>query len=91
MSMEELNYCPFCGETAKIMVREKQFLGWRDDGLKVKRYFLYAVCKTCHSRGKPIATNPSSVEPVDVNGKFRKWVLPYVEKAIAAWNRRAGR
>ena len=86
--MEELSYCPFCGETAKIMVREKQFLGWRDNGVKVKTYFVYVACKACHSRGKPIATNPSSVYPASVKGQFVKWAQPYVDKAIEVWNRR---
>jgi len=88
----KLKPCPFRGGEAKIMVREKQFLGWRDDGVKVKRYYIYVACKACHSRGEPIATCPSSAYPAIANGRFvGKWVQPYADKAIEKWNRRDGK
>ena len=87
--MEELKPCPFCGGKAKVMAREKKFFGWRGNGLKVKSYFAYCACNRCRARGNPVSTSPSSEEPITYTGKYRKWFLPYIDRAVEAWNRRA--
>ncbi len=86
--MEELKPCPFCGGNGKVISREKHFRGWRDNGVKVKSYYVYVACNSCHARGKPIATGYSSETPMTIDSKYRKWFLPYVALAIEAWNRR---
>jgi len=87
--MEEIKSCPFCGGKAKVMTREKTFFGWKDNGVKVKSYYVYCACNRCRSRGNPVSTHSSSKEPITYTGKYRKWALPYIERAIKAWNRRA--
>ena len=97
MKDKELKPCPFCGGKAKIMSKQKQFVGWKCDGLKVIKWLIYIKCNKCHSRGKPINTKPMEESwdrtkfsglPMGIIEKHTLAFEPYVLKAIEVWNRR---
>ena len=54
----ELKPCPFCGGTAKINARQSKFCGKNDFGNVKLIWTIYVKCNRCHSRGKPIKTEP---------------------------------
>ena len=54
----ELKPCPFCGGRPKIMARQREFIGMNHFGNKKLVWSIYIKCNSCHSRGKPIKTEP---------------------------------
>ncbi len=54
----ELKPCPFCGGNAKINARQSGFHGENCYGNKKLSWTIYVKCNKCHSRGKPIKTEP---------------------------------
>ena len=93
----QLKPCPFCGGKAKIVSKQKQFIGWRCNGLKVIKWLIYIKCNRCHSRSKPITTGPMEENwnrtkfsgfPIGVREEATLAFEPYVLKAIEAWNKR---
>lgn len=54
----ELKPCPFCGGKPKINARQSGFHGKNYDGNKKLSWTIYIICNKCHSRGKPIKTEP---------------------------------
>lgn len=54
----KLKPCPFCGGAPKIMARQSRFLGQNCFGNKKLMWTVYVKCNKCHSRGKPIKTEP---------------------------------
>ena len=56
--MTELKNCPFCGGKAKITARQSGFHGVNFFGNKKISWTIYIKCNKCHSRGKPIKTDP---------------------------------
>lgn len=59
--MREIAPCPFCGGKGKIMARQRSFHGENALGNKKIRWALYIKCNKCHSRGKPISTEPIKI------------------------------
>lgn len=104
--MNELKPCPFCGGKARISFKDIRFGGQNCLGDKKIMYRVQIICNKCHSRGKPINTdyliNPNPYCSV-YSGRYSGAQLltprikeqtelfrPYVEKAVEAWNERAG-
>lgn len=94
---DKLKPCPFCGGEAKIIAKQKNFLGWKCSGLKVIEWHIYIKCNKCHSRGKPIRTKPMEENwyrtkfsdfPIGIMEEHTLAFEPYVLKAIETWNRR---
>ena len=56
--MAELKPCPFCGGKAKINARQSGFYGENCFGNKKLVWTVYVKCNKCHSRGRPIKTEP---------------------------------
>jgi hypothetical protein len=56
--MDELKPCPFCGGKPKINARQSKFIGQNGYGNKKIVWTVYIKCNKCHSRGKPIKTEP---------------------------------
>lgn len=56
--MAELKPCPFCGGKVKINARQSKFIGENIFGNKKLEWTVYIKCNKCHSRGKPIKTEP---------------------------------
>lgn len=54
----ELKPCPFCGGKPKINARQSKFAGQNHFGNKKLVWTVYIKCNKCHSRGKPIKTEP---------------------------------
>ena len=93
--MAELKPCPFCGGKAKLSAKDHLFGGYNGLGQSRREYLIRAICNKCKSRGKPIPTGW-------VNCIYALRYKPYTrtedmvaikiaeEKAIEAWNRRAG-
>lgn len=101
--MIELKPCPFCGGKAKISFRETDFYGKNAYGDKKSKYVFQVICNKCHSRGKPVKTeylvncNPWSsnycgrnYDQTKVVIEQTKMVQLWADKAVEAWNRRAG-
>lgn len=101
--MIELKPCPFCGGNGKVSFKDYRFGGMNYLGDRKVSYRVQVICNKCKSRGKPIITgmllNPNpylsewgnnyyadSMKCKEQTALFR----PFVEQAIAAWNRRAG-
>lgn len=97
--MTDLKPCPFCGGKAKINARQSGFHGQNFEGNKKISWTIYIKCNKCHSRGKPIKTDPIkccsfySTEYWLGSGRGLMTATlifePYVNIAIEAWNRRA--
>ena len=101
--MSELKPCPFCGGNGKVSFKDYRFHGMNYLGDRKVTYRVQVICNKCKSRGKPIITgtllNPkpylsewgNNYNPDYVGGKEQTALFrPFVEQAIAAWNRRAG-
>ena len=101
--MTELKSCPFCGGKGKVSFKGYLFIGQNYRGDKKIRYRVQVICNKCRSRGRPIITetllNPSpnsskwgnSYSPDSTKCREQTELFePYVNKAIEAWNRRAG-
>ena len=58
MNKPELKHCPFCGGKGKINARQRKFCGMNSSGNKKLVWSIYVKCNKCHSRGKPIKTEP---------------------------------
>lgn len=58
LTMLEIKPCPFCGGKAKINARQSGFHGRNFEGNKKISWTIYIKCNKCHSRGKPIKTDP---------------------------------
>lgn len=58
MSKLELKPCPFCGWKPKINARQSKFCGKNYLGNVKLIWTIYIKCNKCHSRGKPIKTEP---------------------------------
>lgn len=100
---QELRNCPFCGGKAKVSLKDYRFCGYSDRGDRKICYRVQVICNKCRSRGRPIITEPL-LNPLPCfskwgniyNPEFAKCreqtelFEPYVNKAIEAWNRRAG-
>lgn len=99
--MIKLKPCPFCGGKAKLSFAEVEFGGRNGIGDKKSKYRIQLICNRCHSRGMPIKTDwLINCDPAVSNWKNTKYDLPeirykqtemlrpWVEIAIAAWNRR---
>lgn len=99
--MVDLLPCPFCGGNAKISWADVAFGGFNGNGNKKTAYRFQGICNKCHSRGKPVKSdwlidcNPW--ESSYTNRNYRKsdrinkqdeMIKPYVDKAIAEWNKR---
>ena len=56
--MFELKPCPFCGGKPKINARQSKFIGQNCFGNKKLVWTIYIKCNKCHSRGRPIKTEP---------------------------------
>lgn len=56
--MAELKPCPFCGGRGKINAKQSGFFGENCFGNKKIGWTVYVKCTKCHSRGKPIKTDP---------------------------------
>lgn len=56
--MVKLKPCPFCGGTPKINARQSKFCGKNNLGNVKLIWTIYVKCNRCHSRGKPIKTEP---------------------------------
>ena len=54
----KLRNCPFCGGKPKICARQSEFIGENCFGNKKLVWSVYVKCNKCHSRGKPIKTEP---------------------------------
>lgn len=61
--MREIAPCPFCGGKGKIMAKQSSFHGENALGNKLLGWTLYIKCNKCHSRGKPIKTEPIKLYP----------------------------
>ena len=102
--MDELRPCPFCGGNARISFKDERFVGQNFYGAKKLIYRVQIICNKCHSRGKPIKTEPM-IDPnpyssaycgrySDVECEYpvikneTEMFRPYVEQAVEAWNRR---
>lgn len=101
--MDELKPCPFCGGNAKVSFKNHSFKGQNDFGDKKLKYRVQVICNRCKSRGMPIITNwlvnpnPWMSEWGNQGAAITPRMMaqtemfsPYVDKAIEAWNRRAG-
>ena len=84
----EIKKCPCCGGKPKVISKQKNFLGWRGNGTRAIEYCIYVKCNRCHSRGKPIKTKAFDSILEKNRRDFKSEVLPYVERAVEAWNRR---
>ncbi len=101
--MTELKSCPFCGGKAKVSLKDYRFCGYSGRGDRKICYRVQVICNKCRSRGRPIITDPL-LNPKPYNTKWgniynpefakcreqTELFEPYVNKAIEAWNRRAG-
>lgn len=56
--MDKLKPCPFCGGRGKINARQSKFCGMNHLGNKKLIWQIYVMCTKCHSRGRPIKTEP---------------------------------
>ena len=56
--MKEIERCPFCGGNPKINARQSKFCGKNAIGNVKLIWTIYVKCNRCHSRGKPIKTEP---------------------------------
>ena len=57
--MRDIAPCPFCGGKGKVIARYSKFYGENLLGNnKLLGWTLYIKCNKCHSRGKPISTEP---------------------------------
>ena len=101
--MTELKRCPFCGGKGKVSFKNYQYYGKNYQGDRKLKYRVQVICNKCRSRGKPVITdwliNPlpyiskwgNCGDGNSPRGKIQtKMCEPYVERAIEAWNRRAG-
>ena len=73
--LKPLKPCPFCGGEAEICT---------DVGIMGKFWFIR--CKKCYSRGSGIYESGRKLEPQEEHAA----IMGAWEKAIEAWNRRAG-
>ena len=98
---EELKPCPFCGGRGKVSFKDYKFIGKNHYGDRKIRYRVQVICNKCKSRGKPIITEPLVnpnpylskwgniyYEESELCEKATEMFKPFVEKAIAAWNKR---
>lgn len=99
----ELKSCPFCGGKAKVSFKVYRFYGQNYRGDRKICYRVQVICNKCRSRGRPIITEPI-INPNPYISKWgnsysldsthcreqTELFEPYVNKAIEAWNRRAG-
>lgn len=65
----EISNCPYCGGKAKLNARQSKFHGRNGFGTPKLSWTIYAVCNKCHSRGKPITTEPMPLH----NDKIKKY------------------
>lgn len=100
--MNGLQPCPFCNGKARVSFKDYAFYGKNGRGDRKVKYRVQIICNKCHSRGKPIVTdwliNPNPYiskwgncyygEETPKGSKQTEMFEPYVESAVAAWNRR---
>lgn len=99
--MNKLKPCPFCGGNGKLSFAEVEFGGRNYIGDKKSKYRVQIICTRCHSRGMPIKTDllincepavsnwmNKRYEMPEIRHKQTEMLRPWVEIAIAAWNRR---
>ena len=79
--------CPFCNGKAKVMYREAEFVGWRGDYTKVKKFYAYVSCNRCHARG-PLVRSGMIDGLGQYDRGFAKAMEPYTKQAVFSWNRR---
>lgn len=98
MAMRELKPCPFCGGNGKVSYKDYRFGGWNGKSDIRRKYRVQVICNKCRARGKPIITDwIVNFTPYQTtywyersrNEEATKAFMPYIELAVAAWNRRA--
>ena len=77
--MEELKPCPFCGGKARLRFKDIQLVGVNGFGDRKNIYRVQVICNKCHSRGKPIKTDPL----INCNPWLSVWGHPYCRKEYA--------
>ena len=99
MNENKLKPCPFCGGNGRVSFKDYKFGGWNGVGDSRRKYRVQVICNKCRSRGKPIITNwVVNLSPyssafwyaASKDDEATNTFKPYVDKAIEAWNRRAG-
>lgn len=103
--MEKLKPCPFCKGKARLTFKDYAYGGRNSLGEKQLKYRVQVMCNRCYSRGKPVVTdwliNPQycyipwfdAKAMIELNNHMRvkaEMLRPFVEKAVKAWNTRAG-
>lgn len=83
---EGLNVCPFCGNVAKVSLREMRFIGQNYYGDKKIRCAAQVICNKCHARG-PVYT-ATLVNPYDYKCQKSEAYIWMVNQAKNGWNRR---
>lgn len=93
--MAKLEPCPFCGSTKLKIESKSAFCGCNGLGTRVEQHTYSVRCKSCHARG---GTAGGRVLPYYTAFYMGEFPLPIwattddalKNKAIIAWNRRAG-
>lgn len=95
--MAELKPCPFCGGNGRLSAKDHLFGGYNGIGQSRREYLIRVICNRCKARGKPIATgwvNSTNINSRGINfyasHEDKAAIEAAREKAIEAWNRRAG-
>ena len=93
--MPDLKPCPFCGSTKLKLERKSSRCGFNGLDERVDRHTFSVRCNICHARGVTVSGKVIyrvmrwNIE----NLKLPDWATTddvLEEKAIEAWNRRAG-
>ena len=91
----ELKPCPFCGGTKLKIDRKSKRAGWAGLDDRVEQHTYSVRCNTCHARGGAVGGKviPYWGFRAREGLNLPSWATDdkaLEEKAIEAWNRRAG-
>lgn len=93
--MAELKPCPFCGGTKLKIERKSTLAGYNGADDRVEQHTFSVRCNSCHARGGAVGGKVMPYARMFFMGEMPlpEWATTddaLQNKAILAWNRRAG-